>query len=124
MIDWAAYPNFSEHEFKCSHCGKVAMKPEFMKKLQELRTAFRKPMRVSSGYRCPHHPIEAAKVSPGAHTTGRAVDIAVEGSDAFELLRLAFAMGFTGIGVQQKGSGRFIHLDTLTVAPRPNVWSY
>jgi hypothetical protein len=33
-------------------------------------------------------------------------------------------MGFTGIGVQQKGSRRFIHLDVLQNPPRPNVWSY
>jgi zinc D-Ala-D-Ala carboxypeptidase len=39
-------------------------------------------------------------------------------------LRLAFKLGFTGIGVQQKGSGRFIHLDTMEGGTRPTVWSY
>ena len=81
-------------------------------------------MRVTSGYRCPQHPIEAKKAAPGAHASGCAVDIGVEGQDAHRLLKLAFAAGFTGIGVQQKGSGRFIHLDTLEGGPRPNVWSY
>jgi len=37
---------------------------------------------------------------------------------------LALELGFTGIGVQQKGTGRFPHLDTLEEPPRPNVWSY
>ena len=123
-MNWADYPNFRESEFKCSHCGKVNMQPEFIKKLQTLRTAFSKPMRITSGYRCPEHPIEAKKAAPGAHTTGCAADVAVQGQDAYELLRLAFHFRFTGIGVQQKGSGRFIHLDTLTESPRPNVWSY
>lgn len=123
-MNWADYPNFRESEFKCSHCGKVNMQPEFLKKLQTLRTAFNKPMRITSGYRCPEHPIEAKKAAPGAHTTGCAADVAVQGQDAYELLRLAFHFRFTGIGVQQKGSGRFIHLDTLTESPRPNVWSY
>jgi hypothetical protein len=36
-------------------------------------------------------------------------------------LRLALELGFTGIGVQQKGTGRFIHLDLRAV---PAIWSY
>ena len=123
-MNWQDYPNFSEAEFKCSHCGKVSMNPDFLRKLQMLRTAFAKPMRITSGYRCPQHPIEAAKSQPGAHASGCAADVGVQGSDAYELLRLAFHFQFTGIGVQQKGGGRFIHLDTLIESPRPNVWSY
>lgn len=123
-MNWDDYPNFRESEFKCLHCGKVNMQPEFMKKLQMLRTAFNKPMWITSGYRCPEHPIEVKKAAPGVHATGCAVDVAVQGQDAYELLRLAFQFRFTGIGVQQKGSGRFIHLDTITEPPRPNVWSY
>lgn len=95
-----------------------------MDRLQRLRTAYNRPMRITSGYRCALHPIEIKKEVPGAHTSGCAADIAVDGNDAYELLRLAFQMGFTGIGVQQKGSGRFIHLDVLKNPPRPNVWSY
>jgi len=83
-----------------------------------------KPMKVSSGYRDPSHPIEAKKASPGFHTTGRAVDIAVSGADAVKLLTLALQVGFTGIGVQQKGGGRFIHLDDVVSLTRPNIWSY
>jgi zinc D-Ala-D-Ala carboxypeptidase len=123
-MDWSRYPNFSEDEFKCSHCGKVEMQPSFMAKLQQLRNAYGKPMRISSGYRCPEHPIEARKITPGAHATGLACDIAVQGNDAYSLLKLAFGLEFTGIGVQQKGGGRFLHLDTMRDPPRPNVWSY
>jgi hypothetical protein len=51
------------------------------------------------------------------------------GADALELVALALAYGFTGIGVNQKGAhdGRFIHLDDLDNAPgqpRPCIWSY
>jgi zinc D-Ala-D-Ala carboxypeptidase len=123
-MDWTKYPNFKADEFKCSHCGKNEMKPDFMAKLQALRTTYGKPMRVTSGYRCPQHPIEAKKAAPGAHASGCAVDIGVEGADAHRLLTLAMAAGFTGIGVQQKGTGRFLHLDTLTAGTRPTVWSY
>ena len=100
------------------------MKPEFLSKLQELRNRYGKPMRVTSGYRCPDHPIEAKKSTPGAHASGCACDIGVEGADAHALLKIAFELGFSGIGVQQKGSGRFIHLDTLKSTTRPMLWSY
>jgi uncharacterized protein YcbK (DUF882 family) len=104
------------------------MSPEFMDALDELREAYGKPLRVTSGYRCPEHPIEARKTSAGAHSTGKAIDLAVDRGEAYEVLKIAMAMGvFTGIGVQQKGSGRFIHLDTCEepkMSPRPTVWSY
>jgi zinc D-Ala-D-Ala carboxypeptidase len=123
-MDWNNYSNFSEDEFKCSHCGKVDMQPAFMASMQQLRNMYGKPMAITSGYRCPDHPIEAKKSTPGAHASGEACDIGVQGTDAYHLLRLALALDFTGIGVQQKGGGRFIHLDTLRDPPRPNVWSY
>jgi zinc D-Ala-D-Ala carboxypeptidase len=124
MIDWSMYPNFSSEEFECRHCGEMKMKPEFLAKLQELRNAYGKPMVISSGYRCPKHPVESSKRSTGVHTLGLAADVAVNGRDAYELLKHAFALGFTGIGVFQKGVGSFVHVDIWSVSPRPNVWTY
>jgi len=124
-MDWSLYVNFSAKEFECQHCGKNEMKSEFMGKLQALRMRYGKPMKITSGYRCPEHPIEAKKEKPGAHASGLACDVGVDGKQAYELMKHAFALGFTGIGVSQKGSGpRFIHLDMLKEAPRPNIWSY
>jgi zinc D-Ala-D-Ala carboxypeptidase len=124
MIDWDNYQNFTAAEFNCSHCGKNEMKADFMLRLQTLRSVYGKPMLVTSGYRCSEHPAEVKKTQPGAHTSGCAVDISVDRANAHQLLKFAFAAGFTGIGVQQKGSGRFIHLDTLDSPFRPTVWSY
>jgi uncharacterized protein YcbK (DUF882 family) len=122
MIDWGVYPNFSEKEFTCQcGCGANEMKPEFMAKLQQLRTLYGAPMKVTSGYRCPQHPIEAKKASPGAHASGLACDIGIQGAEAHRLLGLALEAGFTGIGVQQKGTGRFLHLDTRQDKA---LWSY
>lgn len=125
-MDWSRWPNFSPEEFRCKHTGKLHMHAGFMDRLQKLRTAYGKPMRITSGYRDKEHPIEAAKARPGAHATGRAADIAVQGEDAVLLVALAIQCGFTGIGVQQKGSARFIHLDDLPPGdwPRPTIWSY
>lgn len=123
-MDWKAYPNFSADEFSCSHCGKNEMQENFMELLQALRSKYGKPMRITSGFRCAEHPIEAKKAQPGSHASGCACDVGVEGADAHRLLTLALQLGFSGIGVQQKGGGRFIHLDILTSGMRPTVWSY
>lgn len=126
-MDWREYPNFHESEFRCKHTGLCEMDPAFMRRLQLLRTHYKKPMAITSGYRHATHPTEAKKAKPGAHATGRACDVAVRGEDAHKLIGLAIALGFTGIGVQQKGATRFLHLDDLPNGagfPRPTVWSY
>jgi uncharacterized protein YcbK (DUF882 family) len=125
-MKWDDYPNFTEAEFRCRHTGKCEMHPEFMACLQRLRLAYGKPMKITSGFRDRTHPVEARKASTGAHALGRACDVAVTGADAIRLMVLAVEMGFTGIGVQQKGEGRFIHLDDVpsNQLPRPSLWSY
>lgn len=123
-MNWDNYPNFSEAEFACSHTGECNMREDFMDALQTLRTYYDKPMTITSGYRHPTHPVEAKKERPGTHTMGLAADIACDGQDAYDIMQIAFELGFTGIGVSQRGSGRFVHLDMLQGDPRPNVWSY
>lgn len=127
-MSWSS-PYFSSEEMQCSHTGLEEMDGKFMEMLTELRVAYAKPMRVTSAYRHPTHPIEAKKPSGkgGAHSTGKAADIAVARGEAYELLKLALEIGFTGIGVAQKGDGRFLHLDICTESEgftRPTVWSY
>lgn len=128
MIDWSDYPNFSAKEFQCSCCGADGMDAEFMHVLQDIRSDYGKPMTITSGYRCENHPVEAKKKtnSMSPHRTGKAADIACRGSEAHEILNLALAYGATGIGVAQKGDGRFIHIDTLEGDDvlRPWIWSY
>ena len=121
-------PNFPDHELVCKcGCGMLPAQ-DFMDKVQRLRDIAKFPMSVSSAARCPKH---NAKVSgtglTGQHTTGRAIDLAVSHALAHAVVGIALQMGFSGIGVQQKGSGRFIHLDDLMNGPgcpRPTVWSY
>lgn len=125
-LDWSQYPNFTEREFRCKHTGRCEMDARFMARLQRLRDEYGKAMQVNSGYRDPSHPDEAKKAAPGVHCLGRAVDIGVQGADAVRLVALAVKHGFTGIGVQQQGGSRFIHLDDLEdgAFPRPTLWSY
>jgi zinc D-Ala-D-Ala carboxypeptidase len=119
---------FHLSEFACKHCGDNKMDQAFLKLVDELRHRYGKPLVVASGYRCSVHNSRVSSTgATGPHTTGQAVDFAIDRANALELLRLALGMGFTGIGVNQKGGGRFIHVDNLPNAPgqpRPTVWSY
>ena len=120
------YPNFFHSEFRCKGegcCGGQArMKPEFMARLQDLRDAFKRPLAITSGYRCPAHNDSVSSTGThGPHTTGAAVDIGIDRADALELLQLITIMGFNGLGVKQKGSGRFLHIDDRE---KPAFWSY
>lgn len=126
VTDWGVYaPYFYEHEFRCKYTGECKMDKEYMDTLLAVRMEYGKMMRVTSGYRSPKHPIEAAKSKPGEHSKGRCADFGVRGADAVELLRIALKHGMTRIGVQQKGSGRFLHLGMggghLST---PAIWSY
>ena len=128
-VDWENSKYFKASEFICSHTGTEKMDQDFIDKLNKLRDTYNKPITISSGYRDSTHPVEAIKKDPkgGAHVSGKAADILIERKNAFELLSLALLIGFTGIGVNQKGGARFLHLDTLEnspTRPRPTMWSY
>lgn len=120
---------FKLEEFACKcGCGTNLQQPTFIQKLDVLRDVYGRPLVVTSGYRCPTHNAKVSSTgATGPHTTGRAVDFAVDRAAAVKLLSHALNMGlFTGFGIQQKGGGRFIHLDDLTAPahPRPTIWSY
>jgi len=124
-MDWTRYPNFKKSEFDCKHTGKNEMRPEFMDKLQRVRVEYGKSMTISSGYRDPTHPVERTKTVSGEHSYGMACDVAVQGADALRLIEIALKHGFNRIGVQQKGTGRFIHLGIGNGRfPAPMIWSY
>ena len=59
----------------------------------------------------------------GPHTQARAADILVSGERAMRLFEKARQIGFSGIGLSQKGdrAHRFVHIDTLG---RKALWSY
>lgn len=102
----------------------------FMQKLHAIRKTLGFPLTVSSGYRCPEYNQKVSKTGPtGPHTTGRAVDIAISGKEAFFLVQYAANFNMQGIGVKQSGPDeeRYVHLDDLLEKdgfPRPRVWSY
>ena len=101
------------------------MDDEFMRMLQELRNQMNGPLRVSSARRCDRHndDVSTAKNKKnGVHTLGQASDILISGERAMLLFEKARQIGFSGIGLSQKGmTSRFVHLDRL---PRKALFSY
>ena len=122
------WPNFSFSELACRETGECVVDEVLVDCLQKLRDKVG-PVTVTSGYRSSSHTVERAKERPGTHAMGLAVDVACAGKEAFAVLQTALDVGFTGIGVSQKGENRFLHLDIVThlddfPATRPSVWSY
>ncbi|ASE99919.1 hypothetical protein [uncultured virus] len=121
---------FSEEELRCQGTGEIHMDEKFMDKLIELREKLKQPMTISSGYRSEAHNIAIGGSKRSAHLKGCAVDVVCSGHKAFEIVKLAMELGFTGIGVKQNGvhAKRFIHIDTMprksVTSPRPWIWSY
>lgn len=109
-VDWSDYNNFSKWEFDCSHTGLNKMRPDFLDILQQIRTAFDKPMIINSGYRHITHPLERVKRQPGEHFFGVAADINVAHEDAMELYVIAYGHGIRRLGLYQNGHTRFIHI--------------
>lgn len=120
--------HFKLEDFACHHCGINLIDTLFVDQLDELRERVGFPIPVSSGYRCAVYNRQVSTTGDsGPHTTGHAADLIVDRGNAYAVLKMALLLGFTGIGVAQKGTGRYLHLDNLPAAPgqpRPTIWSY
>lgn len=120
------WPNFSPAELASRDTGRLEIETGFLDRLQELRSRYKRPMVITSGYRTPEENARKSTTGKtGPHTTGRAVDVKVTNAkDRYDLIALALDCGFTGIGVATS----FIHLDDVPkgdpVIPRPAVWVY
>lgn len=117
---------FSDKELNCPCCGFAGFNAGTLVKFNAMREAADFPIPMSSGYRCPAYNAKMGYTQ--SHSTGHCGDVVVSHKQAFTLLALAPKLGFTGIGVQQKGSKRFLHFDDLVELlpkrPRPHLWSY
>tara|TARA_R110002012_G_scaffold34271_1_gene99198 strand:- start:14457 stop:14846 length:390 start_codon:yes stop_codon:yes gene_type:complete len=117
---------FSKKELRCRHTGKHGFDDGFLETLNAIREECGFPFVLTSAYRDPSHPAESHKTATGSHALGKAVDIRVTGAQAIRVIEVALKHGITRIGVQQKGMGRFIHIDGCTEEDgKPTaVWSY
>jgi len=100
------------------------MDEKLLSMLDEMRGIYGHPIKITSSYRSPEHPIEAAKKQPGEHSYGAAVDIVSDsGGKTFRLVKAAIEVGFTRIGISRKKG--FIHLGIgYPGAPEKTIWTY
>ena len=100
------------------------MDPKLLEMLDILRENYGYPIKLTSTYRSPEHPIEAKKAKPGEHAYGAAVDIACVGGEAtFKLVKAAIETGFTRIGISRKNN--FVHVGIgYPGAPETTIWTY
>ena len=150
----APWAGFTWSEVRCHATGRYP--PSAMLQCSQFgllvsminRIRRKRPLRVTSWYRDPDHPLESAKPHPGAHSTGLAADIAVHGDRAIQAVREGVCEAH-GVGVQQAGplEDRYVHLDFAAANPnrglnpvrpvcfrrgrllpveltRPAIWSY
>ena len=124
-----AWRYFMREEFACK-CGRCEnkIKDSFIDRMEALRERCGFALPMNSGYRCPDHNDAVSETGrDGPHTTGEAGDVGVNRAQAHRVVTEAGRLGFTGIGIHQRGKHRFVHLDTLVAGPRqprPTVWSY
>jgi zinc D-Ala-D-Ala carboxypeptidase len=111
---------FNESEFS----NFEMMDEKLLAMLDNLREAFGYPIKLTSTYRSPDHPIEARKSKPGEHAYGAAVDIACVGGEAtYKLVKAAIEVGFTRIGISRKNN--FVHVGIgYDGAPPITIWTY
>ena len=126
MVDMIT-PNFSKSEMACRcGCGLDYMDETFMEMLQKLRDKLG-PLPISSGVRCEKHNEDSGGYPKSAHLQqghgSKGADIKIFGPRSLALIEEARRLGFSGVGIAQKGkyNTRFIHLDTM---PRQALWSY
>jgi len=115
--------HFSRWELACPCCGVAQLSEHLVDGLEDLRAILKRPIRVTSGYRCNLKNIAVGGVSNSYHCMGLAADIVVEGLDPLEIAEAAeqvvnFAHGGIGIypAVKHASSGKhgtgFVHVDT------------
>lgn len=114
---------FPESDFaKCTPpCKKSDMNPETLCKLNNARHIAGIPFVPTSAYRSPAHDKSKGRSGTGAHTLGRAVDIACSDSASrYKIVTAGIAAGFTRIGIAKS----FVHLDDSPNHTQGVIWLY
>ena len=110
--------NFTVKEFCCKGngcCSTAKIDTALVDHLQKIRTHFKAPVTINSGYRCAKHNKSVGGASGSYHTKGQAADIAVKGVKPAEVAKYAESIGVLGIGLYETDKdGYFVHIDTRT----------
>lgn len=115
--------NFDASEFACHGngcCSTVLIDEQLVDYVQKIRNHFGKPVKISSGYRCPKHNKSVNGATASRHAKGMAADIVIDGVAPAEVAKYAESIGIKGIGLYETAKdGYFVHIDTRT---RKSFW--
>ncbi len=113
--------HFKAEEFRCKHCGEILIESKIIDILEELRNYLKKPVIITSAYRCKVHNRRIGGVPNSAHTKGLAVDIKATNSKIrHEILSFLLSKGIKRIGI----ANVFIHFDLDSDKPQNVIWLY
>jgi len=111
---------FKDDEFTRVGCTRSDINDESLQRLDRAREIAGVPFRINSAYRSPEWEKSKGRSGSGAHTLGRAFDIACTTSrERYSIVFGALAAGFPRIGIAKT----FVHLDDSNL-PGPAIWLY
>ncbi len=95
------------------HPDQKGIDPGFANILTETSAALGYPLKITSGYRSPDHPVEAAKKSPGEHSHKDASDIDMSGMSDEQKKGLITELRSRGVKrfITYSGSPNMLHVD-------------
>ena len=108
----------------CGHpqCDERSVKQNHLDRCQKVRNIVFHPLTVTSGGRCPYHPNERHRTTPGDHQKGYGLDVAVTGATRGNVVNAAIEAGCNAIGVAKT----FVHLGYRPELPIGHItmWVY
>jgi zinc D-Ala-D-Ala carboxypeptidase len=120
--------NFNQKEFACNCCGIATVDMRLVNALEQLRALLKKPISITSGYRCKKHNAEVGGARSSKHATGQAADVVIKGVTLKQIVdKLALIREFDkgGIGVYPvdtvNGPQAFVHVDVGR--EKPGRWA-
>lgn len=122
MADFSSIKWFKPGEFNHPE----EMDQDLVDKLDALREQLGRRIDISSSFREPVHNAAVGGAQESQHLLGKAVDIVLpaDGTYHYDIVRLAYQIGFTGIGEKRRsGHAGMLHLDNRPAASRAK-WTY
>lgn len=111
---------FTDDEFERVACSVTQCNECSLARLDRAREIAGVPFVLTSAYRSPESDRLKGRSGRGAHTLGRAFDIACRDSlTRYKIVFGAIAAGFTRIGI----GSTFVHMDDSDISG-PSIWLY
>lgn len=125
MRQFTGSKNFKLSEFECKcGCRQIKLSEDLGNILQNIRDQYKKPIIITSGYRCIKHNKFIRGSSTSDHIYGLGVDISViNDRDRFELIKFALDEGIDRIGIGKT----YLHLGLSHPSSKKSdrvIWTY